>query len=816
MSLKIQCPSCRASFTVSDEIRGKKVRCNKCDEVFVVPQKKAAAAEKVEEIEEVKPPKEERLQSRPGRVPPPSRSRRVEDDEDERPSRSRRVEDDEDERPSRSRRVEDDEDERPKRRKKGGTGKKSSALTLALIGVSALFVLLLGVSVVVALFLIRGKSPTSTTDKVAVAPPGNSIQPANPVQPPANPVQPPVPQPENPVQPPAQPVNPVQPAPQDPPRQPPPAGGGNLIQPDALRYRWEGAPFAYKVHFDMETDQFTNTQDGTCGIQVQRHAPARVAPPEEHHGTGTGFVVNANGYLITCAHVVTDAIKVEATLGGQKYPATVLARDDQHDLALLKIAAQNLPTVPLADSETGQVGQEVRAVGFPMSTVLGENVKVTRGTISGINTKEGQKIFQVDAPINPGNSGGPLVTESGMVLGVTNAKLAGEAVSNVGFAVPSNEAGRLLTSKGVTYQTRGNTAKLEGPALVQAVSPAVALLNVTMVISQDPNTYRLVCRSQLVEARKSKPGAPASSGGSSSNASSVIVMDGGGRILQAQGGLLLRFFGEVGQFLIEPLPPDARPKWETHSAYTVEIGNSSPGPGAFPGGPFMPRLPRMPGSPFGPRGPFGPRVPRLPRAPSGGPVQTLHLVERCVFTRGAAVGGVVTIQKHLDLKSEGGSAPVKLEIVGDGQIAFDIKAGMPRSYDFKATSTVTPAPTNVPVRIPISVSFKLLEGAEREVALNPPPPPRVGPKSAREMDLTELLAELKKPQTNRYGEVLERLWRMRIDPARRVEVAQVLQPILEVEDNGIRSLCLRSPGGLGQQGQRSGHGEVPQQSERSR
>ncbi len=89
------------------------------------------------------------------------------------------------------------------------------------------------------------------------------------------------------------------------------------------------------------------------------------------------------------------------------------------------------------------------------------------------------KVFQIDAPVNPGNSGGPLVNEKGEVVGVINAKLAGKVVSNVGFAVPINYAKTMLRDNGVESASEGAKAKLDGPALVRRVSPAVALLTVT-------------------------------------------------------------------------------------------------------------------------------------------------------------------------------------------------------------------------------------------------------------------------------------------------------------------------------------------------
>ena len=204
-----------------------------------------------------------------------------------------------------------------------------------------------------------------------------------------------------------------------------------------------------------------------------------VVGQESNKSTGTGFIVDPNGYLLTCHHVVEDSGKVEVAIGGKTYEATVLASDEKRDLALLEVKAKGLTPLPLANSNQVEVGQEVRAFGFPISSLLGANVKVTRGTVSGIETKEAQKVFQIDAPVNPGNSGGPLVNEQGEVVAVVNAKLAGSVVSNVGFAVPINYAKTTLHDNGVEFATAGSKEKLDGPALVKRVSPSVVLITVT-------------------------------------------------------------------------------------------------------------------------------------------------------------------------------------------------------------------------------------------------------------------------------------------------------------------------------------------------
>jgi len=198
----------------------------------------------------------------------------------------------------------------------------------------------------------------------------------------------------------------------------------------------------------------------------------------QERSTGTAFVVARNGYLLTCNHVVKDIAKVEVALGGKTYEASVLGRDEKGDLALMRIEADGLTSLPFADSNTVEVGEEVRAFGFPLSSILGDSVKVTRGTISGIDTKDALKVFQIDAAVNPGNSGGPLINGKGEVVGVVNAKLANVQVSNVGFCVPVNHAVPLLRDANVEFAVKGAEENLDGPALYKRVSSAIALVTV--------------------------------------------------------------------------------------------------------------------------------------------------------------------------------------------------------------------------------------------------------------------------------------------------------------------------------------------------
>ncbi len=172
---------------------------------------------------------------------------------------------------------------------------------------------------------------------------------------------------------------------------------------------------------------------------------------QEGKGNGSGSVIDNQGHILTNNHVVEGAQKLAVNFGGDKvYPATVVGRDPDTDLAVIKITppAEGLTVVPLGDSDKLIVGQKVLAIGNP----FGLDRTLTTGVISGlqrpIRARNGKPIdaaVQTDASINPGNSGGPLLDKFGKMIAINSQILspAGGSVG-VGFAVPVNTAKRVV------------------------------------------------------------------------------------------------------------------------------------------------------------------------------------------------------------------------------------------------------------------------------------------------------------------------------------------------------------------------------------
>ena len=165
----------------------------------------------------------------------------------------------------------------------------------------------------------------------------------------------------------------------------------------------------------------------------------------EFRSAGSGVVVDAKqGYLITNAHVIENATEITvSTQDDRQFKAEVVGKDTATDVAVLRVKDAKLQELPMADSDTAEVGDFVVAIGNP----FGLQHTVTSGIVSGlgrsgINEESFENFIQTDASINPGNSGGALVNLRGELVGINSAILSGEGGGNIGigFAIPSNMA----------------------------------------------------------------------------------------------------------------------------------------------------------------------------------------------------------------------------------------------------------------------------------------------------------------------------------------------------------------------------------------
>lgn len=201
----------------------------------------------------------------------------------------------------------------------------------------------------------------------------------------------------------------------------------------------------------VKVDQMTYDQSVDSYAPFGDNSPFRVETPQlkekgverQTVGSGSGFFVSTDGYLVTNRHVVSreDAFYTVITTDGTEHEATVLDRDPVNDLAVLKVDG-TFPALSFGNSEDIKIGEQAIAIGY----ALGEfNNSVSVGVISGLrrNIQAGgggeiealENLIQTDAAINPGNSGGPLLNTKGKVIGVNVAVAQGQGI---GFAIPIN------------------------------------------------------------------------------------------------------------------------------------------------------------------------------------------------------------------------------------------------------------------------------------------------------------------------------------------------------------------------------------------
>ena len=235
----------------------------------------------------------------------------------------------------------------------------------------------------------------------------------------------------------------------------------------------------YRANLVTSTSTIERKPDSVAGI-AQRVLPSVVSIATESSaggGTGSGFIIDSSGMILTNNHVVDDVALnggvIRVTLNnGENYEGTIVGRDAPYDLAVIKIAATNLPALQFGDSDKVEVGDSVIAIGSPLglsgTVTLGIISAKNRAVTAGTGGSESSFInaLQTDAAINPGNSGGPLVDATGAVIGVNSAiaSLSTSSRSQVGsiglgFAIPINQARRtaeqLIKSGKATYPIMG-------------------------------------------------------------------------------------------------------------------------------------------------------------------------------------------------------------------------------------------------------------------------------------------------------------------------------------------------------------------------
>lgn len=397
----------------------------------------------------------------------------------------------------------------------------------------------------------------------------------------------------------------------------------------------------------------------------------------EPTASGTGFVLTTDGYIATCAHVVARASNVKVVIDDKSWPAKIVAQNTQADLALLKVDASGFAVSTLGNSDEVELAETVRAFGYPLSTVLGTDLKVVTGSVSGIviDPKDGGRRIQTDAPIDPGNSGGPLVNECGQVIGIASSKLSARVASSVGLAVPINELRLLLETAQVEIGETTAAEPLSGPDIVRTLRPAMAFIEVNGIDGQvfDLN-YRVTDNfgtttnaMQMMMQRFSGNHGP----------DGEMQVGQFGDVVSEKGSSeeLPFMLGPVHQFSLPPLDHLGRSEWTTERDVILQL--APPGPtdllSAIMQHHQQQRRQNM--SPFG-------------RRPEPEPVKLVPAEETVQYERvDNPDSSKITIRKTYVLTTLDDEQNPELQIKGTGEIVFDTKIGVPVGGEYNGEMT---------------------------------------------------------------------------------------------------------------------------------
>src|SRR5262245_37901778 len=216
--------------------------------------------------------------------------------------------------------------------------------------------------------------------------------------------------------------------------------------------------------------------------------------PQVEQGSGSGFIVSQDGYILTNNHVVQGADRVTVRLfDNREFTATTIGTDPSTDVAVIKIQATALPTVKLGDADSTEIGNWVLAIGNPLGeaftfTVTAGIVSAKGRLLAGLNQSRYaiQDFIQTDAAINPGNSGGPLVNVRGEVIGI-NSAIASETgfYAGYGFAIPINLARTVMTQLIATGHVERAVMGVSIKDATQEDAEAVGLNTIRGVVVRD-------------------------------------------------------------------------------------------------------------------------------------------------------------------------------------------------------------------------------------------------------------------------------------------------------------------------------------------
>ncbi len=532
-------------------------------------------------------------------------------------------------------------------------------------------------------------------------------------------------------------------------------------------YAWlKGGVYASTVNVTLEDGRKKHKLMGTVLFKVDSVKEGRAGNVvvEDSEGVGTGFVISPEGHLVTCHHVVEDATEIRAHLGGRDYRATLLGGDAERDLAIVKIQAGGLPFLSLAYDADVELGMELRAFGYPLAPVLGESVKVTRGSLAGIAEYGEQRLYQIDAAINPGNSGGPVVNDKGEVVGVASASLSGRGISTVDLAVPGSMVQPLLCEHRVPFRTGGATEPLDGPELVRRVSPSVALLKTKTRTSISVGSRRFALKvfhrnlsNLYISGRMSMFSPNFFPSVRKMSAEGTLVFDGFGNLLDERDDTSMPVsLGLIGPLDVDAIPNPCPNTWTAKNRRLLSIAKDD-AKAAMPS-----------------------------RKGKVAAVVLIPAEERCTYRVVRLTDSELVLSKSYELTTPKQGGNPFLKVSGEGTVTISRIPGGPKTSNF--TAAITLNADGETQEIPLVVESKTVFQAKGAAEVKQPKSleEQQAEESAALAKLDKCLAKLRDSPYGASGGLFD-LSRMKPIEGRREEVILAIEPYLDMEGSAQKN-----------------------------
>ncbi|MFN9413321.1 MAG: S1C family serine protease [Pirellula sp.] len=537
-----------------------------------------------------------------------------------------------------------------------------------------------------------------------------------------------------------------------------------------LSYRWQkGDNFAYEFTYEAVkkpgTTHSTFKVDGECQYIVGEERPSK----EEVNATGTCFSI-AKGYLVTCAHVIQSANRIQVKFGEQKFAARIVDVDYKNDLAILAYHGTIEPLV-LADSSGLELAENILVMGFPISEVMGENIKVSAGIISGIDKKPGRNAIAIDGAINPGNSGGPVLNQAGQVVGIASATLTGKGINPVGFACRVDELRSLMSKNQIApiatkeVHAVSKEATIESKEIVRRATPGVGFLEVSGTAADQ---LRSIQYTAVFSGSMQSP-IVTINGVRQDGVKGKLSVGRFGDVVHSSEHQLPYQFVSIPALIMQPFELMDQERWFKNDLFVFE--RSSPSRFSFGMNAFV----RSHLNDILPGGRSNEEAPKI------------HAISESKFEVIEHTDESVSVKRTRRFATQDGDNP-SLEVKGEGVWVFDLQKGRPRSLveDSIVTQRTNGVVTETPYVLKITpISTKTLEQRNQDAKTRREEQERMIDNERRVPSpelVGQLLDQVAKVESRSMRSALDKLATVAIVEEKRGEVLSSLRKIINGKD----------------------------------